>query len=847
MKLNKFLLIIAFQCFGMLAFAQKQTLNYYLPAIEYDAAIPTPEQFLGWQIGEWHVSHDQLAAYMRALDAASERISLQEYGRSFEQRPMLMLTITSVANHLNINKIQAEHRKLCDAQTSANIDTKNMPVVVYQGHSIHGNEPSGANAAMLMAYYYAAAKGDDIEKLLSETVILLDPSFNPDGLQRFSTWVNMHKSSNLVSDPSSREFSETWPGGRTNHYWFDLNRDWLVAQMPESKGRVKLFQAWKPNILTDHHEMGTNGTYFFQPGVPSRVNPSTPKRNQELTAKIATYHAAALDKIGSMYYTEENFDDFYYGKGSTYPDINGCVGILFEQASSRGHAQKSSNGVLTFPFTIRNQVTTSFSTIQAARAMRSELLDYQRSFYTSVANEANADAIKGYSIKVGTDRVKFWNFCQLFQRNNIKIYQDPSDISTCIVPTQQAEYKLVKAIFDRQITFEDSIFYDISAWTLPLAFDIEHKALKSTPNLGTQITEFVFPKGEIIGGKSNYAYLMPWDEYSAPAALQALQNEGLLVKVAQKPFSFKNKDNTKNFDYGTIVIPVQQQPRSPEAIQALVEKLATKYGIDFYAQNTGLSNSGVDLGSPNISVLKQPKVLMLVGEGVNANDAGEIWHLLDQRYDMTVTMSDINRVARLSLEKYNCIVLPDGNYGELNAAKIKDFVQNGGTLIGFGNANKWLITNGLAQIKFKTEKESSSKILTKNYADAENDQGAKALGGAIFEANLDLTHPLCYGYHKATLPVFVGDALFLENAESPYSMPMYFKKNPLLSGYIQRSNLEQIKQSAFCIVSGSGSGKVISMTGNPNFRAFWFGTNKIFANALFFGNLIANGTVEGKK
>jgi hypothetical protein len=213
-----------------------------------------------------------------------------------------------------------------------------------------------------------------VDSLLNETVILLDPSFNPDGLNRFASWVNTHKSQTLVTDPVSRELNEAWPGGRTNHYWFDLNRDWLYVQHPESQGRIAKFHEWKPNILTDHHEMGSNSTFFFQPGVPSRINPLTPQKNRELTAKIGTFHARYLDKIGSLYFTEEDYDDFYYGKGSTFPDVNGAVGILFEQASSRGHAQETINGVLSFPFTIRNQVTTSFSTLAAARALRTELL-----------------------------------------------------------------------------------------------------------------------------------------------------------------------------------------------------------------------------------------------------------------------------------------------------------------------------------------------------------------------------------------------------------------------------------------------------------------------------------------
>ena len=254
----------------------------------------------------------------------------------------------------------------------------------------------------------AAAQGVAIEELLSNTVILFDPSFNPDGLQRFSTWANQHKSKNLVTDPASREFNEVWPGGRFNHYWFDLNRDWLPGVHPESRNRISLYQKWKPNILTDHHEQGSNASFFFQPGVPSRVNPLTPAKNMELTEKLGRFHAKQLDKIGSLYFTKENYDDFYYGKGSTFPDINGAVGILFEQASSRGHAQETSNGILRFPATIKNQFVTALSTLEGALAMRTEFLSFQRDFYNQSTN-----ATGGYIFGDKNDRAKTALFIEM--------------------------------------------------------------------------------------------------------------------------------------------------------------------------------------------------------------------------------------------------------------------------------------------------------------------------------------------------------------------------------------------------------------------------------------------------
>ena len=371
---------------GCLNLSGQVSLDYYLGSKnDYNPEIPKPETILGYQVGEWHVSHDKLLQYMYILASKSDRITIENRGSTYEDRPLVLLTITDPENHKNINLIKESHLALSDVN-SDKLNTNKMPIVIYQGFSIHGNEPSGANAGIIAAYHLAASNSKETKELLRNTIILFDPCYNPDGLQRFSQWANSNKNILLNPDSQDREYNENWPKGRTNHYWFDLNRDWLPAQLPESKARIRTFNEWLPNILTDHHEMGTNSTFFFQPGIPSRVNPLTPGTNQKLTKKIGAYHEDALNKIGSLYYSEEDYDDFYYGKGSTYPDVNGSIGILFEQGSSRGHIQNSDNGILTFPFTIRNQLTTVFSTWKASNEMKTEILNYYRSFYKKSRN-----------------------------------------------------------------------------------------------------------------------------------------------------------------------------------------------------------------------------------------------------------------------------------------------------------------------------------------------------------------------------------------------------------------------------------------------------------------------------
>jgi hypothetical protein len=301
------------------------SLDYYLDADHpYDQSIPQPKTLLGYEVGTWHVSHDKLVNYMYQLAEHSDRIQIENRGSTYEGRPLLLLTITSPKNHSRLEEIKQKHQALTEAGADQ-VALEDQPLVVYQGFSIHGNEPSGANSGLLLAYHLAASKAPETLKMLDELVILFDPSFNPDGLQRFAYWANTNKNQNLTADPNDREYNEVWPRGRTNHYWFDLNRDWLPAQLPESQARIKTFSEWLPNILTDHHEMGTNSSFFFQPGIPSRVNPLTPDMNQKLTQKIGEFHVEAFNELGSLYYSEEDYDDFYYGKGSTYPDINGGI------------------------------------------------------------------------------------------------------------------------------------------------------------------------------------------------------------------------------------------------------------------------------------------------------------------------------------------------------------------------------------------------------------------------------------------------------------------------------------------------------------------------------------------
>lgn len=820
-----------------------QDLAYYLPQnIKYNPAIPTPEQFLGYQVGQWHVSHDQLAFYMKELARVSDRISIQEYARTYEDRPLLLLTITSPENHAKIDQIKADHRRNCERGTNYSSEDK---LVHWMGYSVHGNEPSGTNAALLMAYYLAAAEDSWLQDVLTETVILFDPAFNPDGLTRFATWVNSNKSITPVSDPSTREMSEPWPGGRTNHYWFDLNRDWMPAQHPESKGRLEIFHEWKPNVLTDHHEMGSNSTFFFQPGVPSRKAQYTPWSNVELTRKIAKYHAAALDSIGSLYFTEEDYDDFYIGKGSTYPDLNGSVGILFEQASSRGHLRETSFGKLAFPFTIRNHVVTSFSTLRAAHNMCSELLQHQRQFYQEAKSLAKADPVKAYVFGSETDQMKAYIMQEILSRHDISIYPLGKSIEkngqkfnkgAYLVLVDQPQYRLIKSIFDKQLTFDDSLFYDISSWSLPLAFNLDYAELgfgdfQLSDHSQGKIAK---PQGRLLGNPT-YAYAFEPQGYFAQRAVWRLQRAGILVEISHTV----HNSQSKHFSRGSIFIPLGLQPEKKDIIRDLVQEITTEDGIDIYGLETGLSRSGSDLGSRQLEVLVEPKVAILVGSGVDYSEAGEVWHLLDQRLEMPVTLLSVEKIADVNLSRYNKIVVVDGSYGGVSEAgvqKLKNWLSDGGTAIAWKRGGKWLAEKGLIKTEYATIKKDTTGYQT--YGDLVLKEGAQEIGGAIFQVKLDQTNPLNYGIDQPQMAVFRDHSLFMKKGGNPYAHPIVYTRTPLLSGYISEEKLKMLPNIPAVTIGKYGRGRVINFADNPNFRAFWFGTNKLFLNALFYGHTI---------
>ena len=798
-------------------------LSYYFDNSEkFDQTIPKPSEVIGHEVGEWHVTHDKLVQYMYAIANSSDRIIIEETGKTYENRPLLILKVSSPDNLKNLEKIKENHIKITNGKKIS--EFTNMPAVVYQGFSVHGNEASASNAALLGIYYLAASNESETLEILNNTVILYDPCLNPDGLQRFANWVNSNK--NLIPNPDNndREFSEVWPGGRTNHYWFDLNRDWLPVQLPESKARIKTFTDWLPNIVTDHHEMGTNSTFFFQPGVPSRVNPLIPNFNQELTEKIAKYHSEHLDKIGSLYYSKENYDDFYFGKGSTYPDINGSIGILFEQASSRGHLQQSQNGILTFPFTIKNQLTTIISTLNAASSLRTQLLSYMNEFYIEALDEVNNSKTSGIGFGNNYDKTSSFQLAKILKSHKIDVFETNSKNYKYYVPLKQKKSRLIRAMFETSTNFQDSLFYDVSAWTFPLAFNVNHEFLKKELEV---VKSFDEPKGK-VSNFSDYGYLIKPHDYNIPKLINSLQEKGIRIKSSSKSF----KINSDYFDYGSLLIPVVGQSISSKNIYDLLNNVSNKTGIDIYALKNGYEDN-IGFGSGSFTTIKTPKIGLIVGSGVRAYDAGEIWHLFDTRYEIPITKIDIKNLNRVNLSQYTHVILPSYSGTDLSTTKIQDFLKSGGNLIAYRSSINWLERNKFINVDFIKNDISAKDV---SFEDRSKFSGAQVVGGAIFETKIDKSHPINFGFHNDVLPTFRNNTIFMKPDKNSYNNPIKYTENPLLSGYISNDNLEILKQSVPFKIKRFTSGKIFLFTDNTNFRAFWYGTNRLLMNAIYMSD-----------
>lgn len=848
------------------AFAEPMTF-FHVDGVTYDDSIPGFEDMTGYEIGERPVRYSDLVSYTRMLAERSPNITVETIGYSHEGRPILTFTVTSPENHSRLDEIRENHLARA-AGEAANEDT---PMVLWINFGVHGAESSGMDSAIPLLHHFAASGGAEVEAKLDNSVMLFTVAFNPDGhsrrvdhTERFWSYADNTDINDAAHD--------LWTEARTNHYWFDLNRQWLLLTQPESQAWVRKWHEWKPMVSADYHEMGSDSPFYFHPGEALRRNPLIPERARELTFEIGRRHAEFLDSEARLYTTQENFDNFYIGKGSTYPQINGSLGILFEIGAARGGAVETERGLVEHADNVRTQFRTALTTLEGSLDLRSEITAYQRDFFAQARNAGQRGDQQGWVFGAEGDPERARRFVRLLRQHDIEVLTLTRDLQAggrrweageaYLVPLNQQQYAMIRGIFDQTTEFEENIFYDVSGWTLPLAYDLEFAPVSAGLFQSA-------PAGEPATGdftpapapdRAPYAYIFDWGHTYAPRALNRVLAEGLFARAAREPFTVETTQGQADLDRGAIVVPLARQDMDAAAIHALMETIAAEDGVEVHAARSGLTpTEGRDLGAWNVfETVTEPRVVLPYDGGLSWYDVGEVWWTLDYRHRMPVTLVAKNRLGSLDWPDYTHLVLVGGN-ASLDDDLTEDltsWVRNGGTVIATRGGAQW------AQGAFfgdEAEDAASGDDAADDTASDENGEiqrydvsgmrlreAEHVIGGAIFEGDLDISHPLGFGYRDRTLPLHRNQTFTLNRPEDPFAVPVQYADEPLLTGYASERRIGEIAGTPAVVARRLGSGSVILMADNPVFRATYPGSEKLLMNAIFFSGLIdgARGDYE---
>jgi len=834
----------------------------YPEDVSYDARIPTPEVFLGHPLGSAPVRHHELVDYIETVAGLSDRLTVEVIGYSHERRPILFVVATSAANQARIDEIRRAHVALTEPELEQRLDT-GMPVVTWLNYGVHGAESSGMDAALPTIYYLAAAQGAKVDRLLEGSVILVTAVFNPDGHANRIAWMDTFGSRIPNANPDHIEHDYDSRLARTNHYGFDLNRQWISATQPEPRAWMRKWHEWRPNVTVDYHEMGSQETYYFAPGIATRTHPLVPDEGMRLVADVVGPSEEFMDTQARLYFHGDRYDHFFLGKGAAFPMVNGGIGILHEASAAAGVELETANGIRTYRENILKHFRTSIANAEGALANRDRLLAFQKRFYDQSKERANSHPVKAYVFAAPGDDARLHHFVELLNFHRIRVFELGRDITeggvtyrggeAMIVPLDQPQHVLIRALFETITEFQDTKFYDVSTWTLPLSFGMQYSAL-SGRRVGGDLIGIAAGTSMPVASppdEASYAYAFEWTGYYAPRALYRILDAGLLARVALNPFVGQTTHGPFGFMRGTVIVGFDRQPVERERIHAIVREIARDDGIVVHSLVSGRSaigTAGPDVGGQFYRPLSKPEVLVVVGREHEWYNAGEIWHLLDVRMNMEVTLRDRSRLGGIDLERYTHIVLAGGNYRSFpqrEAERLRAWVEGGGTIIGIRQGARWVHDNVLTadgesadapddvsgHESFEAEAAEPARY---PYEEKELRDPIDVIGGAIFAGDLDITHPLGFGYVSRDIALHRNTTDVFARPDNPYATVIAYATPPLLSGYASARNQQAIEGSAALLAERKGEGSVVLFADDPNFRAIWYGTNKLFLNALFF-------------
>jgi Zinc carboxypeptidase len=810
-----------------------------------EASITTPEEFLGFEIGSRHVRHHEVVAYSQKLCDESNRLSWHSYGKTWGGRP-LGIVVASRADRQSTSQLEAiaKDRRDWAFQSNNPRNEKMPPSVAWLGYSIHGDEACGTNASLLVLYVLAAAKGPWIEAILDQHILLIDPSLNPDGFDRFSSWVNDHRGNLASADSSDIEHQQGWPRGRSNHYNFDLNRDWLPVTQPESRGRLKLYHEWLPNLVLDFHEMGEQQSLFFQPGIEGRDHPMTPAFVREITQGFAKRYAAVSDAASERFFTQERYDDFYPGKGSTYPDLHGSVGILVEQGSTRGLIHEYAGVTRTFEQTILNPFRLSLASIDGLYEQHRTLMVYQRDFYGSQRNAWLSKSPKAFLIEIPTDnrvRNEFLNFIGVHHLDafllgrDVEIEQRKLKAKKWwILPSDQPQGLFLQAIVDRTHVFPFDKFYDVSAWNMPDAFGLQwfpvlsdyDPTLHGNHAVVAQSQARVPSSSDSTFPPETLAVAIPGRDINSMSFMSHWLAQGLRIRMAKVESHVTTfESESLRLPPGSLVIHRGDQREFSEDLLDELQLALTQHKLPFHPIRSSLTERGPDLGSENFPLIRKPKIAMLVGEGTNANDAGSLWFTIDRMLSIPITRLEPTQLRSERLANYNLLFIPDGEqtrFTDKTTETLRDWITSGGHAV--------LLGGSLSILETLTSKTSANKAL--NPFDEPKDEQKPILpssDGIILESRVFGKQMLKAAIGNRSVLVYQSDSLW-PIKDGPV---LKLTEKPLVAGYLNEADQSKIAERTVMGVSKVGQGLVTSMTFNPTFRGHYWGTIGLLREVIF--------------
>lgn len=853
----------------------------WFPGGTYDPSIPTPESFLGYRIGSDYTYHYMMQAYMEAVAEVCDRVEVGSYGKTNEGRDLLLLTITSPANHARLDEIRQNMAMLADprqvGQERLDAIIEDSPAVAWLSYNVHGSESACTEAAILAVYQLAAGTDAVTRKILDELVVLIDPLSNPDGRDRYVHSFKKRKGMEFNDSPGAWEHGSDWPGGRPNHYLFDLNRDWAWQTQVETQQRIAEYIKWNPVVHVDFHEMGGESYFFFPAAKP--VHDAYP----DVVVKWQRYYgegnAAAFDRFGWPYYTRRGFDMYYPSYGDSWPSMMGAIGMTYEQGGGGGVgiAVKRDDGTVhTLRQRAHGHFTTSIATLQTTAEKRRERLEDFLAFFR-YAIDLGRSRVKTYALVPATDPYNADRLVRLLTLQGIEVSstQEPFrgriaggyglnptadskefPAGTYLVEAGQPKGVAVKMLLEPKPALEDTSFYDLSGWTLPLVFNVEAYTLSEVP--GVTKAPVVSPPrraGGVAGGRAGYSYAIPYDGMSALLAAVDLLNRSVRVHSAGETFTIDGR----TYPRGTFIIPLY---RNPGDIHRILEEVAGSHGVTVYPINTGLVEEGTDLGGGAYRLMKKPRIVVAAGSSISSGSFGEVWHFLDQRFPyFDYTNVDAARLGRIDLDDYDVLVLPSdgsgrgyqGIFGEEGLAQLRSWLQGGGVLIGLEGGALFatkevseltgVTTGGGGRSREEIDEDAPAVEARRTIAERRMESKLRRTPGGVYGGVLDPEHWLAFGMPERVGVLKRGTRAF--NITDRGINVGVFSREPLLSGYAPPEAPVELSKKAWLIVESVGQGNVIMFADNPLFRMFVEGQHQLVLNAIVLGPAFGGGGRRG--